>query len=216
MDNPITTPLPADLPESWTTGQIVAPNGADVGLSEQHGYNYLMEQVNAAQAGVNTLGAAFEEIPELDESGQVPVSQLPVGDAGGVAGLGDDGKVPVAQLPAGEADGVASLGGDGKVPETQLPPPSTVVDVPTTTTWTSQSTTAGTEYWEQSVTVPGLGTSDQVDISLDADGLNQLLTDGVTALWAENTDGACVIKALGAAPTVALTLHLTLTEVSST
>ena len=89
-------------------------------------------------------------------------------------------------------------------------------DVPTTTAWTSQTTAAGTEYWEQSVTVPGLTATQQVDISLDADGLNQLLEDGVTALWAENTDGACVIKALGAAPTVALTLHLTLTEVSST
>ena len=99
---------------------------------------------------------------------------------------------------------------------TGVPENPEVVTVQTTTSWTSQSTTAGTEYWEQSVTVPGLGTSDQVDISLDADGLNQLLEDGVTALWAENTGGACVIKALGAAPTVALTLHLTLTEVSST
>ena len=95
------------------------------------------------------------------------------------------------------------------------PSPPNVVEVQTTTSWTSQSTTAGTEYWEQSLTIPGLGASDQVDISLDADGLNQLLEDGVTALWAENTDGACVIKALGAAPTVALTLHLTLTEVST-
>ena len=44
-ENPIKTPLPADLPEDWTGGQTVAPTGAEVGLSEQHGYNYLMEQV---------------------------------------------------------------------------------------------------------------------------------------------------------------------------
>ena len=42
-DNPITVVLPADLPEDWTTGQTVAPSGAEVGLSQQHGYNYLME-----------------------------------------------------------------------------------------------------------------------------------------------------------------------------
>ena len=42
-ENPIKTPLPADLPEDWTGGQTVAPTGAEVGLSEQHGYNYLMD-----------------------------------------------------------------------------------------------------------------------------------------------------------------------------
>jgi hypothetical protein len=30
-------PLPADLPENWTSGQIVAPTGAEAGLDEQHG-----------------------------------------------------------------------------------------------------------------------------------------------------------------------------------
>lgn len=47
--------LPADLPENWTSGQIISPNGTEVGLDAKHGYNYLMKQVNAAQAGVNTL-----------------------------------------------------------------------------------------------------------------------------------------------------------------
>lgn len=64
-DNPITTPLPADLPEQWTYGQTVGPNGTDAGLTEQHGYNYLMQQVNAAQQGVNTLGSAFSGLLPL-------------------------------------------------------------------------------------------------------------------------------------------------------
>jgi len=55
---PLAVPLPADLPEDWTEGQIVAPQGADAGLSEQHGYNYLMAAVNAAQRAVNTLNEA--------------------------------------------------------------------------------------------------------------------------------------------------------------
>ncbi len=58
MANILAAPLPADLPTDWTQGQTVAPNGADAGLSQQHGYNYLMEQVNAAQSACNEIDAA--------------------------------------------------------------------------------------------------------------------------------------------------------------
>lgn len=61
-EKPIQTPLPADLPTNWQTGQIVAPTGAQVGYSQQYGYNYLMEQVNAAQQGINSLNNAFPEL----------------------------------------------------------------------------------------------------------------------------------------------------------
>lgn len=49
--------LPADLPEDWTSNQKISPNGTEVGLSEQHGYNYLMQQVNAAQTAINNITA---------------------------------------------------------------------------------------------------------------------------------------------------------------
>lgn len=61
-DRPLSAPLPADLPEDWTDGQIVAPSGASVGLSEQHGYNYLMEAVNRAQEAVNAINESFDDI----------------------------------------------------------------------------------------------------------------------------------------------------------
>jgi len=61
-DRPLTEPLAADLPEDWSSGQIVAPSGTDVGLSEQHGYNYLMRQVNAARQAINTINEGFETI----------------------------------------------------------------------------------------------------------------------------------------------------------
>lgn len=48
-------PLPADLPENWTSEQTVAPTGAEVGMDEQHGYNYLMRQVNNAQKAATAL-----------------------------------------------------------------------------------------------------------------------------------------------------------------
>lgn len=48
-------PLPADLPENWTSEQTVAPTGEEVGMDEQHGYNYLMKQVNNAQKAATAL-----------------------------------------------------------------------------------------------------------------------------------------------------------------
>lgn len=48
-------PLPADLPENWRSDQTVAPTGAEVGMDEQHGYNYLMRQVNNAQKAATAL-----------------------------------------------------------------------------------------------------------------------------------------------------------------
>lgn len=48
-------PLPADLPEDWQPGQTVAPDGTAVGLTQQHGYNYLMQQVNDTQEALNGL-----------------------------------------------------------------------------------------------------------------------------------------------------------------
>nr|DAD86380.1 MAG TPA: baseplate protein [Siphoviridae sp. ctZpP9] len=54
-------PLPADLPENWTSQQTVAPTGAEVGMDEQHGYNYLMKQVNNAQKALKVLAAQREE-----------------------------------------------------------------------------------------------------------------------------------------------------------
>lgn len=45
----LSTALPANLPENWTYGQIIAPTGQEVGLPANYGYNYLMSQVNNAQ-----------------------------------------------------------------------------------------------------------------------------------------------------------------------
>lgn len=80
MANIITVPLPQDLPTNWVYGQTIGPQGTDVGLTQQHGYNYLMEQVNAAQQAAQELGDAVgnpDGIASLGPNGQVPLSQLP-------------------------------------------------------------------------------------------------------------------------------------------
>ena len=65
-DNPITVPLPQDLPTNWTYGQTIGAAGTDVGLTQQHGYNYLMQQVNAAQQAAQELGEAFAGLTAAD------------------------------------------------------------------------------------------------------------------------------------------------------
>lgn len=76
-NNPITTPLPADLPTNWTYGQTIGASGTDVGLTPQHGYNYLMQQVNAAQQAATQIGQAFSGLPSLGSDGKIPAAQLP-------------------------------------------------------------------------------------------------------------------------------------------
>ena len=81
-EKPIATPLPADLPSDWAYGQTVAPAGSDAGLSKQHGYNYLMEQVNAAQSGVNALNGAMQNVASLGENGKLAQDEIPDIDGG--------------------------------------------------------------------------------------------------------------------------------------
>ena len=109
MNNPITENLPADLPEDWGLDETLAPDGTYVGLTEQHGYNYLMAAVNAAQRAAKQLGEALAAAKASD-FGAIPATEK--GKENGVAELDSSGKVPAAQLPdmdydpAGSADAV--------------------------------------------------------------------------------------------------------------
>lgn len=64
-------PLPADLPENWTSEQTVAPTGEEVGLSNQHGYNYLMKQVNNAQKAAAALNKGKLGLHDAADNGVV-------------------------------------------------------------------------------------------------------------------------------------------------
>lgn len=78
MAENLAAPLPADLPEDWVVEQIIAPTGEEVGLSHQHGYNYLMEMVNRAQRSVNQINETLADgvgggFVEMEEA--IPVSE---------------------------------------------------------------------------------------------------------------------------------------------
>ena len=85
-DNPINVSLPADLPEDWVENQIVAPEGQSVGLDQQHGYNYLMEQVNNAQTAASQIGAAFSGLATTEDVDGTLKATIQVTYNGGGAG----------------------------------------------------------------------------------------------------------------------------------
>ena len=76
-------PLPADLPENWTSQQTVAPTGAEVGMEEQYGYNYLMRQGNNAQKAATALNGG-----KLSLSGGHMTGPLIMPGGGFVLGVG--------------------------------------------------------------------------------------------------------------------------------
>lgn len=78
-NKPISSPLPANLPTTWIDSQIIAASGASVGLSEQHGYNYLMEQVNTAQSSINTINDAFADLATTEDISGKRVCRFVVG-----------------------------------------------------------------------------------------------------------------------------------------
>lgn len=66
MGKIITPVLLQDLPENWNDTQYVSPGGTEVGLTEKHGYNYLMKQVNLSQQAINELDTAMSGIRGLN------------------------------------------------------------------------------------------------------------------------------------------------------
>lgn len=100
-NNPLTQNLPADLPTNWQNGQIVAPLGASVGLSTQHGYNYLMQQGNASQSAINTIGAAFSGVFGKNET-------IPIANGGTNATTISGARTNLSVYSKSEVDGLLS------------------------------------------------------------------------------------------------------------
>ena len=68
-------------------------------------------------------------------------------------------------------------------------------------------------YFTQALSFEGVPANGKVDLQPDYATINQLIEDGVTSLYVVNTDGVLTAYATGAAPTAALTIQCTITEV---
>jgi hypothetical protein len=67
--------------------------------------------------------------------------------------------------------------------------------------------------YTQVVNIPEVTVNSKIDLQPDSIVLNQLISDGVSALYVENNDGAFTAYAIGAIPTVDLTIQVTVMEV---
>lgn len=72
----------------------------------------------------------------------------------------------------------------------------------------------GTGLYTQAVSIAAGTANSKVDLQPEAAVLSQLIADGVTALYIGNDNGVFTAYAVGAAPTAALTLQATITEVT--
>lgn len=75
---------------------------------------------------------------------------------------------------------------------------------------------SGSDPYTQVVTVSGytLTANSKVDLQPDATTVNQLVSDGVNALYISNNNGTLIAYAIGAAPTANMTVQCTISEVA--
>ena len=137
-------PLPADLPENWTSGQIIAPTGAEAGLDEQHGYNYLMRQVNNAQKALKVLAAQREE-----DRAKIKfwVSPDPTSPASFIGGTWEQIK-DCFILAAGDTYAAGSTGGEAEHKLTKGELPSHYHNLYVTTSDAEGPTVQAIKNWE--------------------------------------------------------------------
>lgn len=80
---------------------------------------------------------------------------------------------------------------------------------------TLSATWSGTDPYTQTVAVSGVTSSSKIDIQPSAAQIQQLSGDGVQALYISNNNGTLTAYSIGAAPTVAMTIQCTVTEVNT-
>jgi hypothetical protein len=72
---------------------------------------------------------------------------------------------------------------------------------------------SGTNVFSQRVTISGTTSKSKVDLQPNSTVLLQLIDDGVSALYVANNNGVLTVYAVGAAPTIDLTVQATVMEV---
>lgn len=125
--------LPNDIPYSDIVGgptQYVLPaatgstlGGVIVGTGlSANGSGVLSVQFGsgANQALNGSLLGAPNGIAQLNSSGDIPTTELPIGVAGGLASLDGGGHIPMSQLLTG-VNGVATLNGSGQLSLSEIP-----------------------------------------------------------------------------------------------
>lgn len=86
-------------------------------------------------------------------------------------------------------------------------PKYTTISVPTTG-W------SGSGPWTRTVSITGGTASSMVDIQSSEAVINTMIASGTTALFIKNDSGVFTLVAIGAIPNAAITLQVSITEVT--
>ena len=185
------------------------------------------------RSGIVTLTSEDVGLGNLDNERQYSASNpppYPVESVNGKVGAvnltaNDIGARPSGWTPSKSNIGLGLVENERQYSAANPPPyPVTAVNGQTGDVAVQPSIVPGslslTESWEdhgtyftQALTFAGMPANGKVDLQPDYAAINQLIDDGVTSLYVENTDGVLTAYATGAAPTAALTIQCTITEV---
>lgn len=127
-DKPIATNPTADIPQNWTDGQIVAPSGTSVGLTEKHGWNYIMSKINQALTLIGTLNDAWDAFKALAFKASASATYTPAGTVS---------KPTITVTPTTTSIGSASGWSAGTVPTL-----GTAIPADDITAWSAGSTSS--------------------------------------------------------------------------
>ena len=214
------------------TGDVTL-TAADVGAVPVGGGGIIgVSSVNGRSGNV-TLTSEDVGLGNLDNERQYSASNpppYPVASVNGKTGAvnltaNDIGARPSDWTPSKSNIGLGLVENERQYSSANPPPyPVTAVNGQTGDVAVQPSIVPGslslTESWEdhetyftQALTFAGMPANGKVDLQPDYATINQLIEDGVTSLYVENTDGVLTAYATGAAPTAALTIQCTITEV---
>ena len=185
------------------------------------------------RSGIVTLTSEDVGLGNLDNERQYSASNpppYPVASVNGKVGAvnltaNDIGARPSDWTPSKSNIGLGLVENERQYSAANPPPyPVTAVNGQTGDVAVQPSIVPGslslTESWENHVTYftqalsfAGAPANGKVDLQPDYATINRLIDDGVTSLYVVNTDGVLTAYATGAAPTAALTIQCTITEV---
>ena len=203
-------------------GAVPVGEGGIIGVSSVNG-----------RSGIVTLTSEDVGLGNLDNERQYSASNpppYPVASVNGKVGAvnltaNDIGARPSDWTPSKSNIGLGLVENERQYSAANPPPyPVTAVNGQTGDVAVQPSIVTGslslTESWEdhetyftQALTFAGMPANGKVDLQPDYATINQLIEDGVTSLYVVNTDGVLTAYATGAAPTAALTIQCTITEV---